>query len=481
MKKVQIKGGIIISLAVWFLSHEAVIAQMTSCILGDHVAACSSDGKRSCDSEHFANYDDEKHICGDKKLDSEKGKYVPPKKGIFRGQYSFPVDPIPRRHCLDEGSLKFIQEGLPVVLENCTFHKPAMKWTIEYISENLQDEDHVAYFSKTRKFLYYDDNRIKGVFKDFVPPTEKLLLYFQNFSRLVEDLEKADNGSRAYFQSMLYLQDGVSQSMQNDIESFDYTWLLELVSQLNWGKEVSNLLLVGMPDVVTPAHFDILENLYVQVYGRKRVILFSPDYFRSLYPYPVGHPHDRQSQVDFEEPDLDKFPRFAEIRGMEVALEPDEVLYIPNYWWHYIESESQSKTISINFWFAPKNGTNNTEDSENSPNTTSAESIKETKLEESTNTNSLRESSASSAEEQKQTDEDVAAVETEKEGTEKEEMKADENTEDQEEDEQEKTLTPAQHLELLRETELALFKATFNHKKVKQILEELLFKRFDYV
>lgn len=64
---------------------------------------------------------------------------------------------------------------------------------------------------------------------------------------------------------MLYLQDGVSQSMRNDIESFDYTWLLELVSQLNWGKEVSNLLLVGMPDVVTPAHFDILENLYVQV------------------------------------------------------------------------------------------------------------------------------------------------------------------------------------------------------------------------
>ena len=49
MKKFQIKGGIIISLAVWFLSHEAVIAQMTSCIVGDHVAACSSglyDNKR---------------------------------------------------------------------------------------------------------------------------------------------------------------------------------------------------------------------------------------------------------------------------------------------------------------------------------------------------------------------------------------------------------------------------------------------------
>lgn len=44
-------------------------------------------------------------------------------------------------------------------------------------------------------------------------------------------------------------------------------------------------------------------------------------------------------KVDFDNPDLDRFPRFSEIRGMEVAMEPGEVLYIPNYWWHYIESE----------------------------------------------------------------------------------------------------------------------------------------------
>ena len=64
---------------------------------------------------------------------------------------------------------------------------------------------------------------------------------------------------------MLYLQDGVSESMLEDINSFNYTWLLNLVRRMNWGEEVTNLLLVGMQDVVTPAHFDILENLYVQV------------------------------------------------------------------------------------------------------------------------------------------------------------------------------------------------------------------------
>ena len=39
---------------------------------------------------------------------------------------------------------------LPLVLENCTFHKPAMKWTIKYLVENLQDENHTAYFSTNR-------------------------------------------------------------------------------------------------------------------------------------------------------------------------------------------------------------------------------------------------------------------------------------------------------------------------------------------
>ena len=51
------------------------------------------------------------------------------------------------------------------------------------------------------------------------------------------------------------------------------------------------------PGNVTPCHYDEQENLYAQVEGHKRVILFEPEKFRCLYPYPVHHPHDRQSQV----------------------------------------------------------------------------------------------------------------------------------------------------------------------------------------
>ena len=33
--------------------------------------------------------------------------------------------------------------------------------------------------------------------------------------------------------------------------------------------------------------------------GEKRCLLFSPTNFSKLYPYPVAHPCDRQSQVSF--------------------------------------------------------------------------------------------------------------------------------------------------------------------------------------
>ena len=46
----------------------------------------------------------------------------------------------------------------------------------------------------------------------------------------------------------------------------------------------------------------------------------------------------------------------------------------------------------------------------------------------------------------------------------------DEEDDEEEDDEQEKTLTAAQYLALLRDTEVSLFKATFSHEKVSKIL-----------
>ena len=72
-----------------------------------------------------------------------------------------------------------------------------------------------------------------------------------------------------------------------------------------------------------------MENLFAQLVGTKRCLLFPPSDFHGLYPFPVHHPHDRQAQVDLYNPDLSRFPKFAEVRPLEAVLQPGELLYIP--------------------------------------------------------------------------------------------------------------------------------------------------------
>ena len=62
---------------------------------------------------------------------------------------------------------------------------------------------------------------------------------------------------------------------------------------------------------MTPAHYDEQQNFFAQLCGRKRVILFPPGEFGALYPFPVHHPNDRQSQVDLYayETDADARPQ----------------------------------------------------------------------------------------------------------------------------------------------------------------------------
>jgi len=48
---------------------------------------------------------------------------------------------------------------------------------------------------------------------------------------------------------------------------------------------------------VTPCHYDEQQNMFASIRGYKRFILFPPSKFECLYPHPVHHPYDRQSQV----------------------------------------------------------------------------------------------------------------------------------------------------------------------------------------
>jgi hypothetical protein len=106
------------------------------------------------------------------------------------------------------------------------------------------------------------------------------------------------------------------------------------------------------------SHFDATDNFFFQAYGRKKAYIAHPrEGSEKLYAYPKGHAYMHITQVDFGAPDVDRFPRFAEIAMREVVLGPGDLFFLPAKWWHQFEQPFEA-SMSVNIWTSPKKGWN---------------------------------------------------------------------------------------------------------------------------
>jgi len=110
---------------------------------------------------------------------------------------------------------------------------------------------------------------------------------------------------------------------------------------------------IGNRTCIAP-HFDNTENLACVVGGRRRFTMFPPDQISNLYVGPLDLTPAGQpiSLVDVRNPDLARFPRFAEALEMaEVAeLSPGDAVYIPALWWHNVEALEHFNVL-VNYWW----------------------------------------------------------------------------------------------------------------------------------
>ncbi|MCS6174521.1 cupin-like domain-containing protein [Shewanella baltica] len=102
------------------------------------------------------------------------------------------------------------------------------------------------------------------------------------------------------------------------------------------------------------AHFDFPHNLACNVVGRRTFTLFPPEQISNLYIGPMEFAPGGQdiSLVDMDNPDFDRFPRFA--KAMEAAqvaaLEPGDVLFIPSMWWHHVRGMDDFNVLITHWW-----------------------------------------------------------------------------------------------------------------------------------
>jgi len=105
---------------------------------------------------------------------------------------------------------------------------------------------------------------------------------------------------------------------------------------------------LGPEGTISPLHVDEPHNILCQVVGRKYIRIYHRKWTPNMYPHSSGA-LSNTSQVDAENPDLQRFPLFAQAEYTEHILSPGEALYIPPMHWHYVRALDQS--FSVSFWW----------------------------------------------------------------------------------------------------------------------------------
>lgn len=115
-------------------------------------------------------------------------------------------------------------------------------------------------------------------------------------------------------------------------------------------------LWIGESGIVSQAHYDCSDNFLTQIFGRKRVRLFSPLDSINMYPSAIDDDclgdktasHISQIQ-DTDFVNAQDFPDFKYAVCYEGIISPGDLLYIPAGWWHEVKSLETS--ISVNYWW----------------------------------------------------------------------------------------------------------------------------------
>ena len=111
-----------------------------------------------------------------------------------------------------------------------------------------------------------------------------------------------------------------------------------------------NFCWLGPGGTLTGLHYDLPDNLFVQMRGEKELVLFTADQRPFLPIAPKYDPGAPVALVDVtrlhEQGDSEVLRLFSQARGLYVRLHPGDCLYIPRRTYHLVHALSPSLSIS---------------------------------------------------------------------------------------------------------------------------------------
>lgn len=244
-----------------------------------------------------------------------------------------------------EHNKPFIEElvdgGEPMLLQGTVVEAwPALgKWNMSYLSRHM-DTDVLEHVKCTNDFLTFDPDRRAPLKLDL--PLSYTLANFSS-SHFFQCVQSAAAGACSDGYKGHYYFGQVPESLKKDVIPDRFLYNTEkdrlAAKQFMW---------VSSAGMITHTHFDQDYNVFVQLVGRKRFTLWPPVQHELLYTYPRVHPMWHKSRVNQRDVDSAQFPAFSRARGVQVELGPGDMLYVPPYTWHYVETLTPS--VSLSTW-----------------------------------------------------------------------------------------------------------------------------------
>ena len=112
---------------------------------------------------------------------------------------------------------------------------------------------------------------------------------------------------------------------------------------------------LGPEGSVTPLHRDSADNFAFHIFGSKRWTLFPPEQHPNLGILALDGLQKTGgefaiSEIDVEDPDLERFPEFEKAKPIELELNTrgGEVLFLPAGWHHHVRTLETS--LMLNYW-----------------------------------------------------------------------------------------------------------------------------------
>nr|DBA19457.1 TPA: hypothetical protein GDO54_015293 [Pyxicephalus adspersus] len=233
---------------------------------------------------------------------------------------------VPILHCpsLEHFRENFLITEKPVILEGVIDHWPCMKkWGVEYIQQVAGCRTVPVELGSR----YTDEEW-----------SQKLMTVNEFVNKFI-----LDQPARMGYLAQHQLFDQI-QELKEDIGIPEYCCLGEGDEE-----DITINAWFGPAGTVSPLHQDPQQNFLAQIVGRKFIRLYSVSETERLYPFDSTLLHNT-SQVDIENPDLEKFPMFRQAVYQECILSPGQILFIPVKWWHYVRALDIS--FSVSFWWS---------------------------------------------------------------------------------------------------------------------------------